>query len=372
MKLSIVIPVYNEKDTLRTILERVEHAPLPAEIKEREVVIVDDGSKDGTRDILRDMEKPGRLILYHAVNQGKGAALRTGFAGAHGDIVIIQDADLEYDPDEYERLLSPILAGKADVVYGSRFMGGEPHRILYFWHMLANRLLTLLSDMFSDLSLSDMETCYKVFKKEVIREIVIEENRFGFEPEITAKVAELAREGNARIYEVGISYFGRTYAEGKKIGWKDALWAFWCIWKYNTSLFARLAKYGVNGMLVALSQFATIFFLVERMGFSSKLQQNIANAVSIEVSIIVGFALHSAITWREKYASKWDMAKSCCLFHGITGASFLARVVLFYLLLELGVHYRWNALIGIGVAMAMNFVGYDRMAFKMTKPFEQK
>lgn len=226
MKLSIVIPCYNEKNTIRDIVNAVRAAPY----EYREIIIVDDCSKDGTRDILQnDLASFVDKILYHETNQGKGAALRTGIQAATGDIVIIQDADLEYDPNEYPLLVEPILHGRADVVFGSRFMGSRPHRVLYFWHRIGNGFLTLLSNMFTNLNLSDMETCYKVFRREIIQSIRIEENRFGFEPEITAKVSRM----DVRIYEVGISYYGRTYAEGKKIGWRDGVWAIWCIVKYN-------------------------------------------------------------------------------------------------------------------------------------------
>ena len=206
MKLSVVIPCYNEAKTIRAIIERVRAAP----VAEKEIIIVDDCSRDGTRDLLRTQLMPlVDKVIFHEVNQGKGAALRTGFAAATGDVVVVQDADLEYDPNEYPKLLEPILAGRADVVFGSRFQGGQPHRVVYFWHMMGNKFLTLCSNMATNINLTDMETCYKVFRREVLQRIRIEENRFGFEPEITAKVARL----DVAIYEVGISYYGRTYAE---------------------------------------------------------------------------------------------------------------------------------------------------------------
>jgi glycosyltransferase involved in cell wall biosynthesis len=228
MLLSIVIPCYNEKNTIASLLERVLGAHLPENVG-REVIVVDDCSTDGTHDTLAGISDSRAKVLRHEKNLGKGAALRTGFARATGDVVVVQDADLEYNPDEYGKLLKPILDGRADVVYGSRFMTTDERRILYYSHYVGNRLLTFASNVFTNMNLSDMETCYKMFRKEVLEKIIIRENRFGFEPEITAKVARL----KCRVYEVGISYSGRTYEEGKKIGLRDAIRALWCIVKYN-------------------------------------------------------------------------------------------------------------------------------------------
>jgi glycosyltransferase involved in cell wall biosynthesis len=226
VKLSIVIPCYNERHTIQDIVTAVKAAP----VDDMEIIVVDDCSTDGTRDILKSsIAAQVAKIVYHEVNQGKGAALRTGFKEATGDVVIVQDADLEYDPQEYPTLMEPILKNRADVVFGSRFLGGQPHRVVYFWHYVGNTVLTLLSNMATNINLTDMETCYKLFRREVIQSIDVEENRFGFEPEITAKVAR----GGWRIYEVGISYYGRTYAEGKKIGWRDGFRAIYAIMKYN-------------------------------------------------------------------------------------------------------------------------------------------
>ncbi len=227
MKLSVLIPCYNEQNTIEELLSRVEacgHQP-------KEIIVIDDNSTDGTREILtKRTPRNSEHFIFHEKNQGKGAAIRTGIAAATGDIILIQDADLEYDPNEIPRVIEPILAGRADIVYGSRFRGGAAHRVLYFWHRMGNGLLTLISNMFTDLNLTDVETCYKAFRVDILKKIKLEESRFGFDPEITAKIAKLP---NVRIYEIGVSYYGRTYAEGKKIGWKDGFWVLYCIIKYN-------------------------------------------------------------------------------------------------------------------------------------------
>lgn len=233
MLLSIVIPAYNEAKTIHLILDRIKAVELPNQIS-KEIIIVNDCSRDATEQAILNYQaqNPALNIQYrkHEINKGKGAALHTGIREASGDFIIIQDADLEYDPEEYNILLKPILNGSADIVYGSRFIGGKPHRILFYWHSIGNKFLTSLSNMFSNLNLTDMETCYKLFKSEIIKSIELKEQRFGFEPEVTAKIARIK---GLRIYEVGISYYGRTYEEGKKIGWKDGFRAIYCILKYG-------------------------------------------------------------------------------------------------------------------------------------------
>ncbi|MCB0833598.1 MAG: glycosyltransferase family 2 protein [Bacteroidetes bacterium] len=233
MTLTVIIPVYNEADTIQLLIDRVRNTKTVCmgSVIQKEIIVVDDCSTDGTRELLQSKLKTlADKVIFHDANRGKGAAIRSGIAEMQGDVMIVQDADLEYDPGEYAKLLTPILKGEADVVYGTRFSGSDAHRVLYFWHYVGNRGLTMLSNMFSNLNLTDMETCYKVFRKDVIQKIKLEQNRFGFEPEVTAKIAKIQ---GVRIYEVGISYHGRTYEQGKKINWKDGISAIWCIIRYN-------------------------------------------------------------------------------------------------------------------------------------------
>jgi glycosyltransferase involved in cell wall biosynthesis len=253
MKLSIVMPCYNEIDTIEEIIQTVLAVELPLD---KELIIVDDCSIDGTRDYLRTLRHDKIKVVFQEMNRGKGAALHTGFANATGDIIIIQDADLEYDPNEYPRLLKPILDGKADIVYGSRFIGGDSHRVLYYWHSVGNNFLTLLSNMFTNLNLTDMEVCYKVFRRKILDEIELHEERFGFEPEFTSKISRL----DYPIHEVGISYYGRTYEEGKKINWKDGVRAIYVILKYGLQAPPPATKWILMGNFIALLLLFRLFF----------------------------------------------------------------------------------------------------------------
>lgn len=365
--LSVIIPVYNEKQTLLTIIEHVRTVTLPQNAALKEIVLVDDCSTDGTTKLLKKLHDPLLRVYFHPHNTGKGGALATGIAKATGDIIIIQDADLEYDPQEYPILLKPILDDKADVVFGSRFIGGNSHRILYFWHTVMNQFLTFLSNAFSDLNLTDMETCYKVFRAPVIKKLTIEEQRFGFEPEITAKIGHLVRSTNLRLYEVGISYYGRTYDEGKKIGWQDAVRAFWCIIKYNNSSFARFFKYAVNGILVALSQLLAMYIFVHYFHWDNIFLQNLANILSIEVSILTGFFIHSSWSWSYRFRNFYDWLQKFSLFHVVTIFSVVVRLLTFLILSNFHVNYIINTVIGIIIAIIINFGGYNKIVFTTKK-----
>jgi len=361
-KISIVIPVYNEEQFLVEVIERVLQAPLLPGL-EKEVVIVNDASTDTTADILNTIQNDSIAIVHHRENQGKGAALRSGYKKCTGDIIIVQDADFEYDPREYPKLLKPIFEGQADVVYGSRFMGADAHRVVYFWHSVGNKLLTVFSNMFSDLNLTDMETCYKVFKRSIIEKMVLEENRFGIEPEFTAKIAALAKKDGISIYEIGISYHGRTYEEGKKIGIRDAFRAAWCVWKYNTATSAKIIKYGVHGIIVALTQLLLIYGMVTVGGMKSLVSQNVANVLSIEFALLFAFVLHSKLTWHVQYQSSSHLINGLVRFHLVSGVSTAIRLVAFFTFSMSGMHFLVNSLIGIMIAVAFNYYGYDTFVF---------
>jgi len=367
IKLSVVMPVYNETNTLERIISKVESVKLPGEISELELVIVDDYSTDSTRDILKHYSDHHTVIL-HDKNRGKGKALQTGFKAAGGDIIIIQDADLEYDPNDYGKLLTPIINGRADVVYGSRFLKTDSRHVLHYWHTQGNKLLTWFSNMMTDLDLTDMETCYKAFRRPILEKLLLCENRFGIEPELTAKVAHLVREGKCSVFETAISYHGRSYGEGKKIGVKDALRAFYCILKYNNSRVAKLTCYAMMGIMVALSQILTLIVLVELAGLEGLRGENIANVISIEISILTGFFLHSSFTWHIETngaSRNWRRhLKALWVFHGVTLLSIFVRIGLFYGLSLTPMPYLPNALIGILAAVILNFTGYNRIVFK--------
>lgn len=367
MKLSIVIPVYNEKKTIIELLKIVENSELPLGV-EKEIIIVDDYSTDGTRELLKDINGETKKVFFHDVNKGKGAALRTGYAKCTGDVIIVQDADLEYDPNEYSKLITPIIKGEADIVYGSRFAGGQKRRVLYFWHSVCNKVLTLISNIFTDLNLTDMETCYKAFKREVIEKITLEEDRFGIEPEFTAKMAALVKIEKLQIYEVGISYKGRSYEDGKKIGFKDALRALWCIWKYNSTYIAKTIKYAVHGIIVASFQIALMWIFVSSLNLKTIQSLNTANIICTELALLLAFILHYKITWTQHFISKRDLFVKLIKFHAVTFTSFFIRIVLFYLILILtDINYIANTAICVLVAICINFMGYDKVVFR--EPF---
>ena len=357
--LSVVMPSYNEAATIETVIRQVLASPYV-----QELIVVDDGSSDDSVAIVNGIDDPRIRLFQQPINLGKGAALRRGFSEATSPYVIVQDADLEYDPAEYSTVLGPLLAGDADVVFGSRFHSGQAHRVLYYWHSVGNRLLTTASNMFTNLNLTDMETCYKAFRREVIQSITIEEDRFGFEPEVTAKIAELARNENIKVYEVGISYRGRTYREGKKIGLKDGFRALYCIIKYNTSQLANFVKYSLSGLLIVIIQFAVLVGCVEFGNLTSFAGLSGAHAASIEASIIAGFIIHYVITWRGRLKGAGAVIKNFLYFHLFNLFPFAARVAVFSVLIrQTHLNYLVSALISVGIALLFNFWGYNYLIF---------
>jgi len=366
MKLSVIIPVYNEERTICTLLETVRNVRLLPQIKEVELIVVNDCSNDHTAELINEYAKAHKNIkvFHHVANKGKGAALRTGFAEAEGDLVIVQDADLEYNPNEFNLLLKPIIENNADVVYGSRFAGGESHRVLYYSHTMGNKFLTFLSNLFSDINLTDMETCYKLFKKDIIKNITIEENRFGFEPEITAKTAALCRHKGIKIYEVGISYHGRTYQEGKKIGFIDGVRALWCICRYNTSFLAYLIKYCTTGSFLTLLQTAIIIFFPHNFHFINGHKNISAFFFSTILCLPVIFVLHGLFTWRGRCTKKIEIFPRLPGFLAISFISICLKYCFLFYFPAFSINFILNFIISSMLISIYNFLTYDRIVFK--------
>jgi glycosyltransferase involved in cell wall biosynthesis len=354
VKLSLVIPCYNEEKTLESCVEKV--LAIAAPDLELELIIVDDCSKDRSFTIAQGLQErvPGLVVLHHEKNQGKGAALRTGIAHATGDFVAVQDADLEYDPMDLRRLLMPLRNGEADVVIGSRFLSTGYHRVLYFWHSLGNRFLTLLSNMLTDLNLTDMETCYKVFRREVIQRIEIEENRFGFEPEVVAKVAHQ----RLRIYEMGVSYRGRTYAEGKKIGVKDGFRALYCILKYNLHKAPSIVQfffYTFIGGLSAIVNLAVFLALLPRLGIT------IAAPVAFFVAAAVNYYLCVKVVFRHR--AKWRSLTEVLILLGVVGAVSVMDLYSTQVLIAAGVGPLIAKSLATAIGLVLNFAGRRYLVF---------
>ena len=358
-KLSVIIPCYNEENTLEKCIEKV--IAIADSQLSLEIIIVDDASSDKSLEIARTIENkfPNIKVLSHQINQGKGAALRTGFKEAIGDFVVVQDADLEYNPEEIKKLLEPLISDDADVVLGSRFLSSGVHRVLYFWHSLANRFLTLLSNMFTDLNLTDMETCYKVFKREVIQSIEIEENRFGFEPEIVAKVAQR----RLRIYEMGISYFGRTYEEGKKIGLKDAFRALYCIFRYNAHKAPLPIQFCIYLFIGATSALANL--LIFMLLYSNDIHVNLAAPIAFILAAGVNYWLSTKILFRSK--AKWSLSVELLIYALVVilvGAVDLGTT---RALLDTGLSAQVSKLLATATSFVLNFLGRKYLVFPEKK-----
>ena len=359
-RLTIVIPCYNEEKTLELCVDRV--MGLEAKGVQLEIIIVDDCSKDGSREVAMKIAeaRPGKVrLLVHEVNRGKGAALRTGFTAATGDFVAVQDADLEYDPMEIAELLGPLLDGRADVVYGSRFLGGRPHRVLYFWHSMGNAFLTLLSNMFTDLNLTDMETCYKVFRREVIQSITIEEDRFGFEPEVTAKISRT----RYRIYEMGISYAGRTYEEGKKIGWKDGVRAIYCIVRYNSHHLPLPMQFMVYAFIGGVAALVNQLVFMGLMGYGAKVVP--AASAAYIVAALVNYFLCLMLIFKHK--SQWSAPGELVSYAAVVAATGAIDVGMTDGLVLIGTAPWAAKLTATGIGLVLNFIGRKLFVFREKK-----
>ncbi len=353
-KISVIIPVYNEEKTVLQILDAVRNS-LKKITKYYELVVVNDASQDKTDEIMKTVNWKELSYFSHNKNMGKGAALRTGFKEATGDIVLIQDADLEYDPEEYPKLLQPILDNKADVVLGSRFQTSGPHRVLYFWHSLGNRFLTLLSNMFTDLNLTDMETCYKVFKREVIKDIEIKENRFGFEPEIIAKVARK----RVRVYEVGISYFGRTYEEGKKIGVSDGFRALYCIIRYNAGYAPLPIQFFFYLFIGGFAALVNLFIFTAL--YKSGVVISIAAPTAFIIAALVNYLLCVAILF--KHRARWNSFMEMLMYFLVVGSVCLFDLYTTKYLIQSAFSPQGAKLIASGVGLILNFLGRRYLVF---------